>query len=116
MKMQEKQFRIGELAKLIGVERFVIRFWEKEFGIQSHRSVGGQRFYIKKDVDTFKTIRHLLHEEGFTIAGAKQQLAQKMTHIKPSHIINMDQQQTIVVPVEALKIIRRELSALKNNM
>ena len=34
MKMEKKKFRIGELAQKVGVERFVIRFWEKEFGLE----------------------------------------------------------------------------------
>lgn len=49
MKMRKKQFRIGELATKLGVERFVIRFWEKEFNINSYRSQGGQRFYDERD-------------------------------------------------------------------
>lgn len=77
MRMQTKRFRIGALAKELGVEKFVIRFWEKEFGLKGYRSDGGQRFYNEKDVDTFKAIKHLLYEDGFTIAGAKQQLSEK---------------------------------------
>jgi DNA-binding transcriptional MerR regulator len=75
MKMQKKQFRIGELAAKLAVERFVIRFWEKEFGIHSNRSQGGQRFYDEKDAKKFFRIKELLYEKGFTIAGAKKQLA-----------------------------------------
>jgi len=74
MKMQRKQFRIGELAKRLNVERFVIRFWEKEFGLKAHRSDGGQRFYEEQDFNKFKQIKKLLYEEGFTIHGARQQL------------------------------------------
>jgi len=74
MKMQKKQFRIGELAKRLNVERFVIRFWEKEFGLKAHRSDGGQRFYEERDFNKFKQIKKLLYEEGFTISGARQQL------------------------------------------
>ena len=44
MKMERRKFRIGELAHKVGVEQFVIRFWEKEFDIKSKRSNGGQRF------------------------------------------------------------------------
>jgi DNA-binding transcriptional MerR regulator len=77
MKMQKRKFRIGELAELLGVERFVIRFWEKEFGIKSTRSTGGQRFYEEKDAEKFKLIKSLLYEKGFTIAGARKQLSQK---------------------------------------
>lgn len=77
MKMQKRQFRIGQLAKHLGVERFVVRFWEKEFNVKSHRSEGGQRFYEEKDVATFKKIKKLLYEDGFTITGAKKLLKQK---------------------------------------
>ncbi|MFT6765817.1 MAG: DNA-binding transcriptional MerR regulator [Alteromonas naphthalenivorans] len=76
MKMQRKQFRIGELAKSLGVKRFVIRFWEKEFNFNGHRSEGGQRFYEERDLERFKFIKTLLYEKGFTIAGAKKQLKQ----------------------------------------
>ena len=74
MKMQKKQFRIGELAKSLGVERFVIRFWEKEFNFNAYRSTGGQRFYEERDLERFRYIKTLLYEQGFTIAGAKKQL------------------------------------------
>ena len=74
MRMQKKQFRIGELAKKLNVERFVIRFWEKEFNISPQRSHGGQRFYAEKDLQTFTQIKDLLYNNGFTIQGARQQL------------------------------------------
>jgi|SRR3990167_5962491 len=77
MKMQKQQFRIGQLAKAVGVERFVIRFWEKEFGIKSHRSPGGQRFYTEKELATFHLIKELLYDKKFTIEGAKQELKNK---------------------------------------
>ena len=74
MRMQKRQFRIGDLAKQLDVEKFVIRFWEKEFAVNTTRSIGGQRFYSQEDFDTFKQIKTLLYDEGFTIAGAKKQL------------------------------------------
>lgn len=77
MKMQKRQFRIGELAHYLNVEKFVIRFWEKEFDMRTARSSGGQRFYDEKDVEKFATIKELLYQKGFTIAGAKQQLKER---------------------------------------
>src|ERR1700742_2714692 len=74
MKMQKRKFRIGELAKLLDIERFVIRFWEKEFLFKATRSNGGQRFYEEKDLERFKQIKDLLYEKGFTISGARKQL------------------------------------------
>jgi len=74
MKMQRRKFRIGDLAQKLHVDKFVIRFWEKEFDLKPQRSEGGQRFYEEKDFETFKTIKNLLYEKKFTIAGAKKQL------------------------------------------
>lgn len=72
--MQKKQFRIGELADKLGVEKFVVRFWEKEFNIKTNRSTGRQRYYTEQDLETFKQIKCLLYKEGFTIAGAKKKI------------------------------------------
>jgi DNA-binding transcriptional MerR regulator len=76
--MQARQFRIGELAKKLCVEKFVIRFWEKEFNIKPQRSSGQQRFYSEKDLKKFTTIKDLLYQRGYTIAGAKKQLNQPL--------------------------------------
>jgi DNA-binding transcriptional MerR regulator len=72
MKIEQRKFRIGTLAEKLEVERFVVRFWEKEFNIKSHRSSGKQRFYTEKDLERFTMIKELLYEKGFTIAGAKK--------------------------------------------
>lgn len=72
--MTKRQFRIGDLAKELKVKKFVIRFWEKEFNLKSGRSQGGQRFYTSDDLNIFLTIKDLLYNQGFTIAGAKKQL------------------------------------------
>jgi len=74
MKMSKRQYRIGDLAVALNVEKFVIRFWEKELGIKSHRSKGGQRFYEEKDFKKFELIKNLLYQKKFTLAGAKKEL------------------------------------------
>lgn len=77
MKMQKRKFRIGELAQKLELERFVVRFWEKEFSIKTKRSQGSQRFYDENDLRKFEQIKKLLYEEGFTIVGAKKKLKEK---------------------------------------
>ncbi len=77
MKMQKRKFRIGELANKLELERFVVRFWEKEFNIKTKRSQGSQRFYDENDLKKFELIKKLLYEEGFTIVGAKKKLKEK---------------------------------------
>jgi DNA-binding transcriptional MerR regulator len=71
-------FRIGEAARLCGVEAYVLRFWETEFS-QLHPNKGGtgQRLYRRRDVELALHIKQLLHQEGYTIAGARQVLAQE---------------------------------------
>ena len=69
-------FRIGEVAELVGVDAHVLRYWETEFKFRPHRSAAGQRLYRKQDVTRFLRVRQLLHEEGFTIAGARRLLVE----------------------------------------
>lgn len=80
--MAKRQFRIGDLAKELKVKKFVIRFWEKEFDLKSGRSQGGQRFYTNDDLAIFLTIKDLLYNQGFTIAGAKKQLPEVLAGAK----------------------------------
>lgn len=80
--MAKRQFRIGDLAKELKVKKFVIRFWEKEFNLKSDRSQGGQRFYTHEDLNIFLTIKDLLYNQGFTIAGAKKQLPEVLAGAK----------------------------------
>jgi len=67
-------FRIGEVAEFVGVEAHVLRYWETEFKLRPHRSSAGQRLYRKSDLARFLRVRQLLHDEGFTIAGARKVL------------------------------------------
>jgi DNA-binding transcriptional MerR regulator len=71
-------FRIGDVAKLCGVETYVLRFWETEFPqLRPNKSGTGQRLYRRREVELAMRIKKLLHEEGYTIAGARQLLAQE---------------------------------------
>jgi DNA-binding transcriptional MerR regulator len=68
-------FRIGEVAELCRLPAYVLRFWETEFPhLKPVKSSTGQRMYRHKDVESVLRIKKLLYEEGFTIAGARQQL------------------------------------------
>jgi DNA-binding transcriptional MerR regulator len=66
-------FRIGEVSRLCAVESYVLRFWESEFPqLRPNKSGTGQRLYRKRDVEMALRVKQLLHEEGYTIAGARQ--------------------------------------------
>src|ERR1700674_2807542 len=68
-------FRIGEVASLCRLPAYVLRFWETEFPqLKPVKSSTGQRMYRQRDVENVLHIKKLLYDEGFTIAGARQQL------------------------------------------
>ncbi len=71
-------FRIGEVARLCHLPAYVLRFWETEFAqLKPAKSSTGQRMYRQRDVENVLRIKKLLYEEGFTIAGARQQLKEE---------------------------------------
>jgi DNA-binding transcriptional MerR regulator len=71
----KKYFRIGEVSDLIGVESYVLRYWETEFKtVRPVKSKTGHRVYSANDVRALHLIRHLLHVEKFSVKGAKQKL------------------------------------------
>ncbi len=71
-------FRIGEVCKLLQLEPYVLRFWETEFPtLAPTKGANGRRMYRKKDVEMVCSIKTLLYEHGFTIAGAKKVLSNR---------------------------------------
>src|SRR5207247_4108190 len=69
-------FKIGEVCEIVGVEAYVLRFWETEFPfLAPQKSKSGHRVYKRKDVDLVLKVKELLYDRGFTIAGARRQLS-----------------------------------------
>jgi len=66
-------FRIGDVATLLDVPAYVLRFWETEFPqLKPNKGGTGQRLYRKKDVEMALRIKSLLYDQGYTIPGARQ--------------------------------------------
>ena len=76
--MADKEFfSIKEVADMLELQPYVLRYWEKEFSIlRPKRNRVGRRYYTKKDVDIVRMIRNILHDQGYTIAGAKKKIVQ----------------------------------------
>jgi len=71
-------YKIREVCRIVGVEAHVLRFWESEFpSLSPPKSKSGQRTYRPKDIELLLRIKHLLYEEGFTIAGARKRLGSR---------------------------------------
>ncbi|HWG21508.1 MAG TPA: MerR family transcriptional regulator [Terracidiphilus sp.] len=68
-------FKIGDVARICGVETYVLRFWETQFPqLKPNKSGTGQRLYRRRDVELAVEIQRLVHKEGYTIAGARHAL------------------------------------------
>jgi len=73
-------FKIGDVARICGVETYVLRFWETQFPqLKPNKSGTGQRLYRRHDVELALKIKHLVHAEGYTLSGARQALEQAHT-------------------------------------
>lgn len=68
-------YKIGEACKALGIQPYVLRYWETEFpALAPSKSRSGQRVYSEKEMEIIRRIKELLYEEGYTIAGAKKKL------------------------------------------
>jgi DNA-binding transcriptional MerR regulator len=68
-------FKIGEVARLVGVKPYVLRYWETEFkSLKPQKTRSQQRLYKRRDVEHLLKIRHLLYDKRYTIEGARTRL------------------------------------------
>lgn len=76
----KRYFRIGEVSRIIGLEPYVLRYWESEFPqIKPSRADSNQRTYQKKDLELLMEIKRLLYDEKMTIEGARKRLKKSMS-------------------------------------
>ncbi|MFH1262100.1 MAG: MerR family transcriptional regulator [Pseudomonadota bacterium] len=112
--ISEKMFyKIGEVAEMTGLEPYVLRYWEGEFGLKLTKSKNHQRLYQRKDIDQIVRIRILLYEEKFTIAGAKKKLRGK----RPEKVEGQ-QQLTLALPNRGLesKVLKETLRKVRSEL
>ncbi len=72
----KRYFTIGEVSELCGVKPYVLRYWEQEFTqLKPMKRRGNRRYYQHHEVLLIRRIRDLLYDQGFTISGARNRLA-----------------------------------------
>jgi DNA-binding transcriptional MerR regulator len=72
----KRYFTIGEVSELCAVKPHVLRYWEQEFTqLKPVKRRGNRRYYQHHEVLLIRKIRELLYEQGFTISGARNRLA-----------------------------------------
>ena len=68
-------FKIGDVADLLGVKPYVLRYWEQEFkSLNPKKAANNQRIYSRRDVETVILIKKFLYIDQFSIPGARKAL------------------------------------------
>jgi len=102
----KRYFTIGEVSDLCLVKAHVLRYWEQEFpDLKPMKRRGNRRYYQRKDVIMIRQIRSLLHEQGYTINGARQKLSGEEAE-DDSTQANQLSRQLISELEDVLKILR----------
>ena len=87
---------IGEVAQIISVPVYVIRFWEKKFdSIRPIKRKGGNRYFDKNQISNLIIIKKLLHEDKYSIEGAKKALRENVFAEKEKKILAKEIRQVI---------------------
>ena len=99
-------YRVGEVSQKIGVESYVLRYWEKMFPqLKPEKDESGQRVYTQADIDVVSRIKNLLHEQRYTIDGARKKLREESKTRDSGDISELQ------TTLEKVKSILREVSA-----
>jgi DNA-binding transcriptional MerR regulator len=103
-------FKIGEVSEIVGVEPYVLRYWETEFEVlKPSKAPSRHRLYKKRDVQLLLDIKRLLYTDGFTIEGARKKLKESKKEEKDQLRLPLSEQKYR----NALVKIKRELQSLR---
>lgn len=109
----DQAFRtIGELAGELGLPQHILRYWETRFPqLRPLQRAGNRRYYRPADVALARRIHRFLNEEGYTIRGVQQLLAQRGDGAGASEEAAAAAPPAAPsLPVEELRAIRRTLA------
>ncbi len=69
-------YSISEISEMFAVSKSLLRFWENEFDIlRPAKSASGERRFTRQNIEQIRLIYHLVKERGFTLDGAKKEIA-----------------------------------------
>jgi DNA-binding transcriptional MerR regulator len=104
-------YRVGEVGQLVGVESYVLRYWEKMFPqLKPEKDETGQRVYTKSDIDVILRIKNLLYEERYTIDGARKRLKEESKY--KSRYKNVEDVQQLLAVLGNVKNALQEVLAI----
>jgi MerR family transcriptional regulator/heat shock protein HspR len=88
---EEPRYVISIAARMLGVETYTLRYYEKIGIIEPSRSRGNIRLYSDRDITRLRQMKTLMEDLGITLAGAEVilRMAQRMTELQ-QHIDDLE--------------------------
>jgi DNA-binding transcriptional MerR regulator len=100
-------YKIGEVARIVGVEPYILRYWESEFNfLKPRKNKSGQRVYVRGDLDLILQIKRMLYEERYTISGVKKKFLEGS--------VGRGRKANIKNPTEVIDKVKQELRDILN--
>lgn len=110
-------YKIGEVSKIVGVEPYVLRYWETEFPfLKPRKSKSGQRVYVKKDIELLLQIKRLLYQERYTIEGVRKRLGISIPDAEQQKIEPMIQRKGSQLTSRTIEHIKQRLREILNQL
>jgi DNA-binding transcriptional MerR regulator len=117
-------YSISEVCRMTGLEPHVLRCWETEFPqMRPRKNRAGNRAYRTREIQVIRYLRYLLHEEKYTILGAKkkmtevssEEMAGQVSLLKP-YMLDGGKKKTAIreeSPPDPSENLRRELTRIQ---
>ena len=67
----EPCYVISVAARMLGIETYTLRYYERIGVVEPHRSQGNIRLYSERDIDLLRRVKTLVDDMGVNLAGVE---------------------------------------------
>ncbi|HEX76581.1 MAG TPA: MerR family transcriptional regulator [Dehalococcoidia bacterium] len=80
----EPRYVISVAARMVGIETYTLRYYERLGLVQPYRSAGNIRYYSESDIRRLCHIKTLMEDLGINLAGVEvvMRMAEKMAEMQ----------------------------------
>jgi len=80
----EPRYVISVAARIVGIETYTLRYYERIGLVQPYRSKGKIRYYSESDIEHLRHIKTLMCDLGINLAGVEVviRMAERMTEMQ----------------------------------